>query len=49
MLEDLEELKEWLEHELYIADMWEDREAVIEELGLEGWKSTLLLALELLN
>lgn len=49
MLEELSELKEWLEHELYIAEMWEDRQAVIEEIGLEEWQSTLLAALELLN
>lgn len=49
MLEDLEELKEWLEHELYIAELWEDRQAVIDEIGLEKWQSTILAALELLN
>lgn len=49
MIEDLEQIKEWLEEELYLAELWEDRQAVIDEIGLEKWQSTLLAALELLN
>lgn len=49
MIEELEQIKEWLEEELYLAELWEDRKAVIDELGLEEWQNVLLAALELLN
>lgn len=42
MFEELSELKDWLEEELYLTELCEDREEVMEEIGIEGWKSTVL-------
>ena len=49
MVETLEDLKEWLEDELYQAELHEMRQEVIEDLGMEGWQKVLVLALENLS
>ncbi|MBO5957098.1 MAG: hypothetical protein J6Q39_06040 [Bacteroidales bacterium] len=49
MLETLQDLKEWLEDELYQTELHEMRQEVIEDLGMEGWQKVLVLALENLS
>lgn len=49
MVETLEDLKEWLEDELYQTELHEMRQEVIEDLGMEGWQKVLVLALEKLS